>query len=131
MYMTVDLDSSVSDVLAGFRGPIVAAQMAYPEILHVEVRDDQGKLWRFATQDASWSPIDPAELRGQAIVTSAIDEASRELRCQLSNGLVFSVTPEPQIEPDDPPNWELITPDDLVLEFGPGQHWQIVDESAP
>jgi hypothetical protein len=105
--------------------------MAYPEILHVEVRDDQGKLWRFATQDASWSPIDPAELRGQAIVTSAIDEASRELRCQLSNGLVFSVTPEPQIEPDDPPNWELITPDDLVLEFGPGQHWQIVDESAP
>jgi hypothetical protein len=26
---------------------------------------------------------------------------------------------------DDPPNWELITPDGLVLEFGPGLRWQI------
>jgi hypothetical protein len=25
----------------------------------------------------------------------------------------------------DPPNWELITPDHLTLEFGSGPRWQI------
>jgi hypothetical protein len=25
----------------------------------------------------------------------------------------------------DPPNWELIAPDGLVLEFGPGIRWRI------
>jgi hypothetical protein len=76
MYMTVDLDSSLTDVLAEFRGPIVAARMAYPEILHVEVRDAHGELWRFATQDADWSPRDPADLHGLTIVSSSIDPAT-------------------------------------------------------
>jgi hypothetical protein len=125
MYMTVDLDSSVADVLAAFRGPIVAAEMAYPEILHVEVRDDHGELWRFATQDADWSPRDPAELHGLTLISSTMDPTTRELRCQLSNGSALVVTPAPQVESDDPPNWELITPSDLVLEVGPGSHWQI------
>lgn len=124
--MAVDLNSSLTDVLAEFRGPIVAARMAYPEILHVEVRDEHGELWLFATQDADWSPRDPAKLRGLAIVSSSLDPATRELRCQLSDGSAFVVTPAPQVDPDDPPNWELITPGDLMLEVGPGSHWQIV-----
>lgn len=130
MYMAVDLSSSVADVLAGFHGSIVVAEMAYPEVLHVEVRDERGQLWRLATQDARWSPLDPAELRNQSIVASAINRATGELKCQLANGSEFVVTPEPQVEEDDPPNWELFTPGRYMLEFGPGSTWQIVDAKS-
>lgn len=131
MYMEVDLDSSPISVLAGFRGPIVAARIAYPEVLHVEVRDAHGETWRLATQDASWSPSDPASLRGRAILESAIDEITGELRCELSGGPALTVTPAPQMTADDPPNWELTTPRGLTLEFGPGTRWQIIDEASP
>jgi hypothetical protein len=63
-------------VLASFRGLIVDARIAYPEVLHLDVRDDHGELWQFATQDASWAPSDPAELREKSILGAAIDWAT-------------------------------------------------------
>jgi hypothetical protein len=38
---------------------------------------------------------------------------------------VFDVKPADREAEDDPPNWELITPGGVVLEFGPGVRWQI------
>jgi hypothetical protein len=131
MYMAVGLDSSLTDVLADFRGLIVWARMAYPEILHLDVRDDRGETWRFATQDASWHPTDPRELEGLTIESATIDKATGELRCGLSNNSEFIVTPEPQVEDDDPPNWELFTPGRYMLEVGPGASWQVVDATDP
>jgi len=49
-------------------------------------RDSAGELWRLATQDAEWSPTDPAELVGKSIEDAEIDEETGELRCQLSGG---------------------------------------------
>jgi len=54
-----DLDVSPSTVLGGMRGVIIHAGLSYPDVLHVDVRDAQGALWRFATQDADWFPEDP------------------------------------------------------------------------
>ena len=48
----VALDASPTTVLRSMRGPIVDARIAYPDILHVEVRDSSGGIWRLATQDA-------------------------------------------------------------------------------
>jgi len=56
------------------RGSIIAARIAYPDVLHVEVRDSQGALWRLATQGAEWSPSDPAQLVGRSIEEASIDE---------------------------------------------------------
>jgi hypothetical protein len=58
----VALDASPTTVLRSMRGLIVDARIAYPDVLHVEVRDSSGCLWRLATQDAEWSPADPAQL---------------------------------------------------------------------
>lgn len=113
------------------RGPIVGARLAYPNVLHVEVRDSSGELWRLATQDAEWSPSDPAELVGNSIEDAEIDEDTGELRCKLSNGSLLDVKPAVQEASDDPPNWELITPGGVVLEFGPGVRWQISSATAP
>jgi hypothetical protein len=128
----LDLDVSPATVLASLRGPIVAARIAYPNVLHVEVRDVRGGLWRLGTQDAGFSPSDPAQLVGRSIDGATIDERSGELRCQLSDGTLLDVKPAAAEAADDPPYWELIGPTGIVLEFGPGLRWQIsVADAAP
>jgi hypothetical protein len=113
------------------RGPIVDARIAYPDVLHVEVRDSRGGIWRLATQDAEWSPSDPAQLIGRSIDAADIDEESGELRCKLSDGSVLDIKPAAAETEDDPPYWELISPAGVVLEFGPGVRWQISGADAP
>jgi hypothetical protein len=60
-----------------------------------------------------------------------IDEESGELRCKLSNGSLLDVKPARKEADDDPPNWELITPGGVLLEFGPGVRWQISSADEP
>jgi hypothetical protein len=97
-------------------------------------RFDSGRrLWRccwrnrdnLATQDAEWSPSDPAQLLGRSVDDAGIDAETGVLRCKLSDGSTLDVKPAARVAEDDPPNWELITPGGVVLEFGPGVRWQI------
>lgn len=124
MASAVALDASPANVLRAMRGAIVAARLGYPEVLHVEVRDSAAGLWRLATQDAEFFPADPGTLPGKSVESAEIDSATGELRLMLSDGGTLAVTPALREATDDPPSWELITPDGLVLEFGPGLRWQ-------
>ncbi len=132
MATVLALDASPINVLRLLRGPIIDARLAYPEVLHVEVRDSHGQTWRLATQDAKWSPADPTQLVGRSVEDADIDEATGELRCGLSDGSVLDIRPATS-EPadDDPPSWELISPTGIVLEFGPGLRWQISSADGP
>jgi hypothetical protein len=129
MTTVVALDASPENVLRSMRGPIVSAQRAYPDVLHIEIRDPTGDLWRLATQDAEWSPSDPAELMGRVIEDATIDETG-ELRCKLSGDSLLDIKPGTHESDEDPPYWELITPGGVVLEFGPGVRWQISSADA-
>ena len=133
MATAVTLDASPLNVLRSMRGSIVDARIGYPEVLHVEIKDSAGELWHLATQDADWSPSDPAQLVGRSVDDADIDEETGELRCKLSDGSVLDVKPAAREAEDDLPNWELITPGGVVLEFGPGVRWQIgsADSRAP
>lgn len=131
MASVVALDASPANVLRSLRGSIVDARLAYPDVLHVEIRDAEGGLWRLATQDADWSPADPSALAGHSVEGAAIIEDSGELHLALSGGKRLVVSPGPRESSEDPPNWELITPGGLVLEFGPGLRWQISGADSP
>jgi hypothetical protein len=127
---TVAFDASPATVLRAMRGSILAARFAYPDVLHVEVRDAGGGIWRLATQDAEFSSADPGELVGRVVENAEIDAGSGELRVKLSDDSMLAVLPAGREASDDPPNWELITPDGLALEFGPGMRWQISGADA-
>lgn len=131
MATVVALDASPTTVLRSLRGPIVGARIAYPEVLHVEVRDSSGGTWRLATQDAEFSPSDPTQLIGRSIDDAEIDEESGELRCKLSDSSLLDIKPGAAESEDDPPYWELMSPAGVVLEFGPGVRWQISGADAP
>jgi hypothetical protein len=130
MATVVALDASPTTVLRSMRGSIVDARIAYPDVLHVEVRDSSGEIWRLATQDAEFSPADPVQLVGRSVDDADIDEESGELRCRLSDGSVLDIKPTAAETEDDPPYWELISPAGVVLEFGPGVRWQISSADA-
>jgi hypothetical protein len=123
-------EASLSGVLSSMRGEIVDARLGYPDVLHVGIRDLDGDIWRFVTQDAAWSPDDAAVLVGQDMEKADVSD-SGELRCQLSGGSVLVVTPPDRKSDDDPPHWELITPGGVILEFGPGARWQISNADVP
>lgn len=130
MNTDVALDALLSKILRSFRGPITDARIAYPEVLHVEVRNQDG-LWRFATQDATYDPRDPEFLRGRKLEDVSLDPDSNELRWRLSGGSQLLVVPTPDESPDDPPNWELITPHHITLAFGPGPQWHFSRSDRP
>jgi hypothetical protein len=131
MATVVALDASPMNVLRSMRGTIVEARIAFPDVLHVEIRDTRGELWRLATQDAEWSPADPGQLVGRSVEHADIDEETGQLRCRLSDGSMLDVKPAVAEAKDDPPNWELISPGGVALEFGPGVRWQISGAEAP
>lgn len=125
MASAVALDTSPATVLAAMRGTVVDARLSYPGVLHVEIRDSRGHLWRLATQDAKWSPTDPVELIGRSVERAEIDRESGRLRCRLSGDTTLDIESAPARDENDPPSWELISPAGLVLEFGPGFRWRI------
>jgi hypothetical protein len=125
MATVIALDASPATVLRAMRGSIVDARIAYPDVLHVEVRDSRGELWRLATQHAKWSPANPAQLVGRSIQDAHLDERSGELRCRLSDGSSLDIKPAAAEAANDPPYWEVISPTGVVLEFGPGVRWQV------
>jgi len=130
MTSVIALDASPVNVLRSLRGSVIGARLAYPDVLHVEVRDHAGGIWRLATQDAEFSPADPGALLGKSIDDAQIDIETGELRLKLSGAETVAVVPRPREAPDDPPTWELITPEGLALEFGPGLRWQIASADA-
>ncbi len=125
MSSTIAIDASPASILRSMRGQIVAARIAYPDVLHVEIRDAAGAMWRLATQDADFSPSDPRELVGREIASVEIDPVTGALRCPLSGGSSLDVRPAGDGAHSDLPSWELIAPDGVALEFGPGMRWQI------
>lgn len=127
MATTVDLSASPLNVLRAMRGEVVDARPAYPEVLQVDIRDSRGRLWLFATKYADWTPADPGDLIGRTVEDVRIDQQTGALSCPLSDGTSFEVIPGPFEEIDDPGYWELITPDNLFLEFGPGVRWEVRD----
>jgi len=123
MSKELPLGSSPLSLLQALRGEVISAQLAYPEILHMEVKDSEGGIWRFATQDADWLPEDPAEISGRVIEDVHL-YSQGQLQFDFTDGSKLDVIPA-AFEIDDPPHWQLFAPGHIFLSFGPGSRWHI------
>jgi hypothetical protein len=123
MSPTVIPDTFPTELLSRFRGLIVDARPAYPEVLHLKVKDAEGGEWWFTTQEAQWSPADPEALLHKTIISADVDGDSGELTVGFSDGSAFRVTPDHEGAFDDLEAWELFTPERTILSFGPRGRW--------
>ena len=124
-------DTSPADVLAGVRGLVTEARLTYPERVHLPVIDAEGGRWFLATWEASYLPADPDELNGKIVVSAVLDESSRVLTIGFSDETDFTVTPIPDDEDDAIENWELFTPNGLLLTYGPWGRWHLGKATDP
>jgi hypothetical protein len=124
-------DISPADLLARFRGPVLDARPTYPERVHLEVKDVHGGKWSLATWDADYSPSDPEVLLGKTVVSADLEGRSGNLTIGFSDGSTFRVISDLYEPGDDVENWDLFTPEGLVLVYGPGDRWKLARGSDP
>jgi hypothetical protein len=111
------------EILSRFRGQVIDARPAYPEVLHLKVKDEDGGEWWFGTQEARWSPGDPTFFEGKVVSAADLDSKSGRLTVRFSDDSVFTVTPDHEGFNDDLEAWELFTPEQTILTFGPRGRW--------
>jgi hypothetical protein len=124
-------DTSPADLMSRLRGRVGEARLTYPERVHLPVIDRHGGRWLLATWEGSYLPRDPEQLSGKTVVRAHVDDRSRVLTIGFSDGTTFTVTPIPDDDEDAIENWELFTPDGLVLRFGPWGRWHVGKATDP
>jgi hypothetical protein len=115
---------SPADLLGQFRGTIVRAAPGYPEVIHLTLKDSEGRPWHFSTFYAEFSPSDPDFFLGKSVIGVDFEQSGR-LTMRFADGSEFNVLPEPEEPDDDLATWELSTPDGLFLRFRPRGLWDL------
>ncbi|MGH2938944.1 MAG: hypothetical protein ACRDPE_12590 [Solirubrobacterales bacterium] len=128
---TVKPDTSPAAVLSRFRGLVTKARLTYPERAAINLADNEGGSWYLATWWADYSPADPEVFSGKTVVGADIGKAPGELTIDFSDGASFTIGPIWDERDDAIENWELFTPDGMVLTYGPRGRWQLGSANDP
>jgi hypothetical protein len=123
-------DTSPAGLLARVRGAVADAHLTYPERIQVNVLDAEGGLWRLISWWADYSPACPDQLLGKTVVDIDLDAAGK-VTVLFSDRTDFSITPVPDDEDDAIENWQLFTPEGLVLKYGPYGRWHMNNATDP
>ncbi len=127
-------DTSPAQFLARFRGLVTSSRPGYPSVLHLHVKDAEGGLWRFGTFESRYLPTDPEMFVGKTVVDVDLNASSAEMTIYFSDGADLRIVPF-SLESDevdaDLESWWLITPEGLILNYGPGDHWVLKRASDP
>jgi hypothetical protein len=122
---TVKSDTSAAAVLARFRGRVTKARLTYPERAAINLTDDDGGDWYLATWWADYSPADPEVFNHKTVTSADLRGGPGELTVGFSDGSTFTIMPAEDEGADPIENWELFTPENLVLSYGPRGRWQL------
>lgn len=121
-------DITPAELLRRFRGVVTSSRPAYPDVLHIDVMDAEGAVWWFGTFEATYSPSDPEVFLGKTVTDAELDVPSGRLTIGFSDHSELTVTPialPPDEVDEDIESWNLFTPEGLVLNYGPGEHWVV------
>ena len=123
----VTSNTSAAALLTRFGGLVTKARVTYPERAALDVIDAEGGEWYLATWWAEFAPVDPEELGGKTVVSADLGEPPGKLTVGFSDGTTFTITPVADEEKDAIENWELFTPEGLVLSYGPKGRWSLAE----
>ena len=132
-------------LLAAARGRIASARRGVADELLIQIVDGDGHTWRIGTQASDWvlasvESVLPAASAGSDAVDEAVGALvgaqCRWLEVTRKLALVVVLEGERWLEvqadlgdagatADDPPYWEVFTPDGQVAAAGPGALWTI------
>jgi hypothetical protein len=127
-------DTTPAELLARFRGKVTSSRPGHPEVLLLQVTDTEGGLWRFATFEADYVPTDPDVFLGKTVVAADLDVPSGKLKIRFSDDSALLVVPfvlPPDEVDTDYESWHLLTPEGVVLDYGPGDYWALAWGSDP
>jgi hypothetical protein len=122
---TVIPDISPSDLLGRFRGTVSDAHNPSSSRVRLDVRDGAGGKWHLVSWEASYVSSETGRLEGKVIVEVGLDPASEVLTVGFSDNSQLTLTPQREPAEEAIEDWELFTPDGLVLAYGPRGHWQL------
>lgn len=128
--MMLIVDKSLGDYLAEMRGRIVLSAVGYPDSIHLHVKDGDGQTWKFFTWDADWVPSTPEEFAGRILEDAKLDQRTGVVRLRFDQGRQLVITPGEYENVDDPPYWQILTPDGQSIKYGPGPSWHVSDAHA-
>lgn len=129
---------------------ITSSGYAYSSVIHLVIVDTEGAVRRLASADAEYSFVDqdgdiqeytPELVLGKLAVEVTVDARTAILTISFDNGSCLRIGPE-QVEDsltanlkagaaDDPPYWELLSPQVRAFAFGPGWRWRVGFASDP
>jgi hypothetical protein len=127
----VALDKTPVDLLARFRGLVVGTRLPHSKRTYLEITDADGGTWRLVSWDATHSASHPGNNDGKTVLGATIDNRSGELAVSFSDGSSFNLTPVQDDSDDAIENWELFTPEGLVLAYGPRGRWLLGQADDP
>lgn len=124
-------------------GRVVSAQRGVGDEALIRAEDGDKRVWRIGTQASAWVLASPeAVFNAGAAESDDLDEALGTLvdvrldRLEITKAWALVLVlegdrwlevearlGEPQPPADDPPYWEVFTPEGLVLSVGPGSWW--------
>jgi hypothetical protein len=128
---TVKADTSPAALLRRFRGRVTKARLTYPERAAINLEDDEGGNWYLATWGADYSPADPEVFSGKTVTSVDIGVRPGRLTIGFSDRTCFTICPLTDEEHNTIENWELFTPEGMVLTYGPRGRWQLGSADDP
>jgi hypothetical protein len=124
-------DTSPAALLSRFRGRVTKARLTYPERAAINLADDEGGNWYLATWGADFSPADPEVFSGKTVISAHLGERPGDLTIGFADGTSFTISPVWDEGDDAIEDWELFTPENLVLTYGPRGRWQLGSADIP
>jgi len=124
-------EAPLEPLFSAITGRITSVRNTFPDTPRIEIRDQHKNTWHLSVLDSSLSSSGTEFLEGETVVETSLSERTGELVFNLSNGSALTVSPNPIESRDDPPNWEVVTPNGWSIEFGPGPKVQIQRADVP
>jgi hypothetical protein len=117
------LDTTPVHLLARFRGLVVNTRLPHSKRTYLEVKNDEGGTWRLVSWSTASSKSGAGNNDGKTVVGATVDDRSGVLTVGFSDASFFTLTPVLDDADDAVENWEIFTPEGLVLAFGPRGRW--------